>query len=162
MWSYHCCTVSMPLNNNQPTKWNLMKSENLFVEFDHFTANQKFLKFHPFVWLLSNGYKNPGMEPVVWSNTITSFYFNGLLVFSKEKWQKSWIHNRKHLPARVSTMVLILDGYSDLGAHMYIEIGNLTWLRHWIRSRSVTNLVFLFLNVFSFTRANSFLSYHLI
>ena len=41
-----------------------------------------------------------------------------------------------------NTMVLILDGNSDVGAHVRIDLGVLVSLRHLFRSRAVTNLTF--------------------
>ena len=59
-------------------------------------------------------------------------------------------------------MVLILDGNSEIGppkSNLYYLI----WLRHLIKSRSVTDRIFsLQKDPFSFMRAKHVLSYHLI
>ena len=39
-------------------------------------------------------------------------------------------------------MVLVLVGNSEMGAHLTFDLGYLNCLRHWFRSRAVTNLVF--------------------
>ena len=57
------------------------------------------------------------------------------------------------------SMVLGLDGYSELAAHLCSEIGNLVCLRHFFRSRAVASLKLLQISVFSFTRAQYVLSY---
>ena len=53
----------------------------------------------------------------------------------------------------------ILDGKSEIGAHVLREIGDLIWLRHLLRSRAVENLKTNFRKVlFSFKRAQHVLS----
>ena len=39
-------------------------------------------------------------------------------------------------------MVVILDGYSERGAHVLWEIGNLIRLRHLFKSKAVADLIF--------------------
>ena len=60
-------------------------------------------------------------------------------------------------------MVLILDGKSEIGAHVRSNLCYLSCLRHLIRSRAVINhIFFLRKDLFSFMRAQNVLSYHLI
>ena len=40
-------------------------------------------------------------------------------------------------------MVLILDGYSEIGVQMWSEFGHLICLRHMLRSKVVTHLKYL-------------------
>ena len=54
------------------------------------------------------------------------------------------------------SMVLLLKGYSEIGAHLCIEIGILICSRHLFRRREVESQKVLF----SFTRAQHILSYH--
>ena len=52
--------------------------------------------------------------------------------------------------------LLILDGSSDIGAHVWIEIVNLIYL---FRSLVVANLIFMFRNaLFFYTLRNMFLN----
>ena len=60
----------------------------------------------------------------------------------------------------IEGMVLILDGNSEIGAHVRSELYYLICLGHLIRSRAVTNLLRTYL--FSLMRAPNVLSYHLI
>ena len=61
-------------------------------------------------------------------------------------------------------MVLILDGTSEIGAHVRSNFCLLTCLRHLSRAREEENLFFLAFakDLFSFMRAQHVLSYHLI
>ena len=43
---------------------------------------------------------------------------------------------------KVSPMVFILDGNSEMGAHVLGKFGNLICLRHWFSSRVDTDLIF--------------------
>ena len=62
----------------------------------------------------------------------------------------------------IHTMVLILDGNSEIGAPVRRNPFYKNFLRHFIRSRAVTNrLIFLRKDLFSFMRAQHVLSYHL-
>ena len=56
-----------------------------------------------------------------------------------------------------SPMVLVLDGNSDIGEHVWTEIGNLRYFRHSFRSTA-----FSLKDYFSFTRAPCVLSHPLI
>ena len=38
-------------------------------------------------------------------------------------------------------MVLILDGHSEMGTHVQSKTGNFIYLRHFFRSKAVTNLI---------------------
>ena len=59
-------------------------------------------------------------------------------------------------------MVLIIDGNSGIGAHMWSEIGNLISLRHFFLIESIRKTGSHFeKDLFSFTRAQEVLSYHL-
>ena len=62
----------------------------------------------------------------------------------------------------IKIMVLILDGNSDIGAHVLSTTCNLLCLRHFFRSRSVGNLKFISEKTrFSSYMRNMSLSYHL-
>ena len=58
-------------------------------------------------------------------------------------------------------MVSILDGDLEIGAHVRSNHGYLICLMHLFRSRADTNLIFLEV-LFSYTRKQRVLSYHLI
>ena len=71
-----------------------------------------------------------------------------------------WLQNGRGVGYSVQipkVMVLILDGNSEIGAHVGWNICYLIWLRHLIRSRAVRNRIF-------FLKKDQFpeLSYHLI
>ena len=59
-------------------------------------------------------------------------------------------------------MVLILDGSSEIGAHVRSNLGHIICLRHLFRSRTVTNRTIFFLgkDLFSVISAQHVLSYH--
>ena len=60
-------------------------------------------------------------------------------------------------------MVLILDGNSEIGAHVRSNLCYLICLGHWIRSRVVINRDFFYeKNPILFMHAQFILSYHLI
>ena len=60
-------------------------------------------------------------------------------------------------------MVLVLDGNSEISAHVWSNLCYLTCSRHLVRSRAVTNRIFfLRKGLFSFMRAQHDLRYHLI
>ena len=59
-------------------------------------------------------------------------------------------------------MVLILDGNSEIGAHIRRNICYLICLMHLIRSKAVTNQFFPPKRFFSLFRAQHVMSYHLI
>ena len=40
----------------------------------------------------------------------------------------------------METIVLLLDGYPEIGVHVWSEIGNLIGLRHLFKSTAVANL----------------------
>ena len=67
--------------------------------------------------------------------------------------------------ARWSTMfglTMVLDGNSDIGAHVYSNLFYLICFRHLIWPRAVTNRIFSSKNLFFFMRAQHVLSHHLI
>ena len=59
-------------------------------------------------------------------------------------------------------MVLILDGISELGAHVRSNLGYLVCLRHSNKSSAVTDRIFFFFrkDLFPFMREQPVLSYH--
>ena len=59
-------------------------------------------------------------------------------------------------------MVLILDGNSEIGAHLKSEIGILIGLGHLSRWKAVASLKLFVIQLTSFTRAQRGLSYHII
>ena len=60
-------------------------------------------------------------------------------------------------------MVLILDGVSEIGAHVRSNLYHLIYLSHLIRSREVTNpIFFLEKDLISLMLAQDVLSYHVI
>ena len=52
------------------------------------------------------------------------------------------------------TMVLILDGNLEIGAHDKGILCYRIWLRHWIKSRAVTNRKFFFKIINSYVYCN--------
>ena len=62
----------------------------------------------------------------------------------------------------MSWQICILDGNSDICVHVRINLGYLICARHFIRSRTVTNRIFLNRKVLSsFVHAQYVLSYHI-
>ena len=73
--------------------------------------------------------------------------------------------NQRYLSAvgqsSLDTMVLILDGNPEIGAHLGKDLGVLIWLRLIFRSRVVTNMIlFQTQDLFVFRRAQHVMSYH--
>ena len=61
------------------------------------------------------------------------------------------------------SMVLVLDGNTEIGTHVKRNLEYLICLRHLIRSKVVTNrLLFLRVYIFFFMRAQIDLCYHLV
>ena len=57
-------------------------------------------------------------------------------------------------------MVFILDGNSEIGAHVWSKFRNLICPRHFFISRALTNLIFFFkIELFSVLSAQHVLSY---
>ena len=63
---------------------------------------------------------------------------------------------------KVVTMVIVWNGNSEIGAHLWNDLGNLICSRHFFRPRAVTTLIFFFLRKeqFSVILAQYVLSYH--
>ena len=62
------------------------------------------------------------------------------IIWTHKCWKPMIFSDRDAFPSKYRTMERILDGNSEMGAHVWTEIGNLIYLRHSFKSTGVRNL----------------------